>query len=380
MNKILSSLILLLGLLTIGCSTLQNHRERGPASANQEIDYSLPGFNETILVSNSTGKMVLLKISETSYRTTNFIELSERPMQGRSFAGKFFVLMSNGTIHKIDPALQSVVKTISVETTDARDLEIVTDSQAYVSTKAGFLLKINLETGETLGKLDLNALATPGGTVGLGEMLAYKNQLFIQVQRQLNPKDKATGLLAILDLSTFTLNQPVVELKGATPKGLMILDAPRNKLYLTAKGYGVPSASPLNKGRIHRFDLSTMQLDDWTLEASSFQGPIALSSDGTNLFCGYHTKTPTDSTHLNFMHSQDGAFIKGEGVLLEAFEKLPELPSNQTRTLFAFPVSCPVTFCNGGKGISFVNTSKGTVYPRLSADIIGVAPSFVLFL
>ncbi len=100
------------------------------------------------------------------------------------------------------------------------------------------------------------------------------------------------------------------------------------------------------------------------------------------MFIGYHTSTPVASTHIfHFRLGEGGEIVSQDGgTVVEAFEVNDTYPVNASRTLLAFPVHCPVGFCVGGAGVSFVNMQSAEVYPRFSAGDLGLKPSFVLFL
>jgi hypothetical protein len=352
------------------------------SAAAQPLPFSISGEREALVVGDAKGVLRIVTLGESStVRAVEGETLPAAPRSGRTRDGVVFVLATDGTVAAVDPESAAVTRAVPTAIDYAFDLEIV-DAHTAVITSAvdGVLRKVDLRTGETLAHLDLDEVA---GASALGSLTVQDGVLYVQVQRT-RGRNQSRGAVALVrpaDLHVMKLVELEVEdpaapgalLHGLQPSGAFVADG--NYLYVTAKG-----DRPRNTGLLLRLDVARGALDPWVLRAQAgFQGPLALGPGGES-FGVYHTSTPVASSHL-FRTALAAAPPRLEGeALLDAFEEVTELPASRDRSVFALPISCPVGFCVGGAGITFVTTKDGVVHPRLSAEALGGKPEFVLFL
>jgi hypothetical protein len=369
-------------LLVSGCSgaAIEPMTDTSDQAASEEkMTFTLPGFDETLLVSDGT-TMKIVRVGARSSKTT--VEGAPRalPVAGRSFGGTFRVLTADGALLTVDPKRAAVTATAQTGIKDGADIDIESASVAYVSTRtSGKLHKIDPATGRVLATRDV----ARGSGVSLRNMLRVGNRIVVEVQRTSRSRP-SRGAVAVVDAAKLEVVKlveleiadpadPSKKLVGVHPDGPMIKDGDR--VFVTAKG-----ARPSNTGMLLRLNLASLSLDPWVEPASSgFQGPISIGPK-RDMFIAYHTSTPVASTHL-FHYQLDAngdPQPRGGGALLDVFEEVEAFPANTDGTLFALPVSCPAGFCIGGAGISFVGTD-GAVHPRLGAQELGMKPAFVLF-
>ncbi len=382
------ALSLLLGAasLSTACGSPMNHEAESSADIVSEMQYRLPGFEETLLAADRAGTMALVKLGASTTVEPVDGTFGSYVVAGRSFERSFWVLSSGGKLGVIDPVAARLDRVVDVSVPEPSDLEIESADAAWVAG-AGRIDRV-ATTGDILDTIDLSAHAISGGVVRSQTMTRVGDHLFVQLARRTASGGEARGALAIVDLPSRRLEK-VLDLvvptedgsgteEGFNPGGAMLVDEAHGKLLLTARGF-----RPSNTGMVLRIDLARLELDPWSFHADSgFQGGLALGAHADELFIAYHTSTPVASTHFfDYRVGDDGALVREHpGALLDAFEVIDTYPVNASRSLFAVPVRCSLGFCLGGKGVTFIDMKTSEVYPRLSATDLGLTPSFVLFL
>jgi len=351
--------------------------------------YSLAGFEETMLVADADGVIEIVHVGKTSTKAIVGGVAGKPIVAGVSRAHVFHVLTADGKLSTIDIASARVTQSVSTGVANAADLAMDSDGKtAYVSSKSR-LLRIDMMTGKLQATLDLSsAVATAGDKVLLGRILRLPDKLLVQVDRS-DKRGPVRGAIAVVNGGTLKLERTVEltvkdptngPVDGFNPGGPFVVDEASNSIFVTALG----SPSSTKGGATMRLNAKTFELAPWALQLGAFQGPVAVGPANASprfAFTGEHTRTPVSSTHLRVWKvDPSGNLVEPrEGTLMDAFQEIESFPMNQARTLFAWPVDCPVGFCVGGVGISFVDTRKAEVFPRLPESDLGLKPSFVLF-
>jgi hypothetical protein len=367
----------------------QNESSGSELSAQRSMNYTLPGFDETVLVGDSNGMAEIVRVGAVSTKVAISGMPKKSIIAGTSRAGSFRVLTSDGKIVTID---SGSARATMVATKIAQPVDLAFDDHdpfAFVSAGSK-IYKLDAVSGSVVASIDL-ADAARKEKISVGKILVRGDRILVQVRREL-ARVPIRGAIAVVNTTTTKLERlielavtdPIIgAFEGSQPGGPFIVDEATNSIFVTALG---SNDSPKNGGML-RLNKKTLELAPSVFHFSSFQGPIAFGpSDSAPryAFTGEHTRTPTNSTHLQVWTVDAAGGLKKrsetEGPILNAFEELLSFPMNHAQTLFAWPVVCPAGFCvGGGIGSSFVNTRSAAIYPRLTKAELGLEPSFVLF-
>lgn len=347
--------------------------------------FSLPGFEETILVASSSAPPELAVVRVGTTTSAVHVELTDdaRIRDTRSRFGKFFLLLSNGALVTIDGSDGSVLSHADLDVTDPYALEVVSDSEAFVTSKtSGTITRINVHTGATLSTLEVTA--TDGVALGGRHPLQVGERLYVALSR--GEPSQGTEL-AVIDTSTdqvldhteiYWTSETGEIRRPLNPDFPLVLDAPRHRLFVGARG-----RRPSNTGMTLKVDLESLEVDsDPTDLSATFNGHLAISQSQQKVFRLEHTSTPVSSTHVAVWNLlPDGELEPAPGpTLLDLFEVSDELSFNDDGTLAILPNSCPVGFCTTGKGVNFIDVATGENLPKLTDAHIGFAPSFAVYL
>jgi hypothetical protein len=360
------------------------------ATAATVPDYRLDGFDETILVGASDGKLTSFHVGPTTTKSEIATTKTRPPILIRSRGGKFHLLYDDGALAIVNGADGAIEKTVTLATvTKAGGFEFVSDDTIYVTHEDGNkVTKHELASGNKLAEIDLTSARNgENGTVVLRNMLKVgADQIYVQAARYAANRRAEQGAVAIIDTTTNSLKK-VIEVAGHDPNynedfsGLnpdfeMVHDTTRNLVYVSAYGN-----RPSNTGLIARIDTTTLTVKDVKRADSGFQGIVVSVNPFSDLFIIYHTSTPTTSSHLFHEHVKPDGTLEGEspGAIIDAFDGMDALSINKQGTLVAMANTCITGFCIGGSGISFVDAHTREKKPKLLKDKIGYEPVFVAF-
>ena len=402
-NFLLTIATLLAGLQLQGCNgsgAAPSSQNPGPTGKGDSISgtFRLDGFDETILVGNSDGQLVVVKVGRTSSRTIIDGAPAQQPWAVHAHNAKFYVLYQDGSLVVINPDQGTIDGTIKLPVDNPTEFEFATDTTIYVSAKSpAQVVKVDLAANTQLSSTDLSSLQIGAGSVEPHHLLLVGDLLFVKVARGKEDGSGDRAALAVVDTTQDRLNQ-VIELQVKDPKtgaalpgieGIrhidgfpdmpianlpIVLDPQRNKLL-------VPLGSDRkDTGMMVRVDPETLSVLDF-LKSSAFQGEIALGRPFTRMFKVEHTRTPTDSSHLMvYSVADDGTLTPlRQAPLVDAFDGQDALTINGSGTLAAMANSCPAGFCIGGAGVRFIDANTNALLPKLMANEIGFEPTFVLF-
>jgi hypothetical protein len=376
-------------LLTVACGGGQADSSVASDDVTSATEFRLEGFNETILVGSSDGKLTVFHLGSTTTKNEIGAPRPRPPEAMRAQGGRFHLLYDDGSYVIVDPDRGEIEKTIQLPavTTSPGDFEFATESAVYVSLKkTAKVIRVDLGSGAELSSVDLGALRIEDGSVEPRSLLKVGDQLFVQAARAKATRRAEQGAIAVIDTTQDSVKK-VIELAGVDPRtnetisGLgpdlpMVHDTRRNHIFVSATGN-----RPSNTGLIARIDPATLTVRDVKKAESGFQGAVVSRAPFDELFIIYHTSTPTTSTHLFSEHVRDDGTLESErpGALLDAFDGMDALAINTSGTLVAMANTCITGFCVNGAGVAFVDARTRTILPKLKSDTIGFAPVFVLF-
>lgn len=339
-------------------------------------EHQLPGFDETVLVADSGGRLAIVHVGDTFSR----VELpaqSREPASLRTHDGAFVAVFDNRVL-TIDPR-GTVAGTLAVPS-GAADVEWAADGSLYVSNgKTGTVAHVAAD-GSPLATIDLSSARIGTGRIEPRRMLRVRDRLFVQVARKRADGKDDRGALVVIAGNAI---ERIIELQAQdvgdalNPDFAMAYDAKRDLIIVSAAG-----VRPSNTGMMLRIEPATLAIHDVEKAASGFQGMSVIGEPYDSLFVIYHTSTPTTSSHL-FVDkvAPDGTLTpEGGGTLVDAFDGIDALAINQTGTLVAMANTCVTGFCIGGAGVSFIEAKTRKVLPKLLKDVIGFEPSAVQFL
>ena len=230
------------------------------ASPTETMAYTLPGFDETLIVADGAGGMTIVRVGPHSSRTKVTGAPTGLPVAGRSAGGLFHVLTDDGVLATIDPASAKVVRTTKTKIRGGADLEVESDQVAYVTSEAdGKLRKIDPGTGRAVATLDLGG-GSGGAKVTLRNVLRLGDRLLVEVHRTGAADAAMRGAVAVVAVKDMTLVKlvelvvpdpriPGKTVDGLNPGGPMVLDRAHGRVFVTAKG-----ARPSNTGMLLRHD------------------------------------------------------------------------------------------------------------------------------
>jgi hypothetical protein len=378
--------------LFAACST--SGSDRGAVAGNESsvvstpLPHSLEGFEEDVLVASRVGQLAVVHVGRTSVRRDVAAAFTTPPESVQVVGGKFVLLYPDARVVVVDGEAR-VERTVRLPIEAAIDLSLATDTIGYVTSKVDpRVSKVDLASGAVAASIDLRGLAIDGGSVELRQMRKVGSRLFVQVARRRADGRPEQGALATIDTDSDTLLPGTIELTfpdfdgGARLPGLepdlpMAVDPQRNLLYVSALG-----RRPSNTGGILQVDIATTTLRTSERASGGFQGVIVVPpATPSKLFTILHTSTPTFSSHL-FHRSVDeaGALGAGQpGAIIDTFDGLDALATNEAGTLLAMANTCLTGFCVNGAGVAFVDTQSHKVLPKLNADAIGFEPVSVHF-
>jgi hypothetical protein len=346
-------------------------------SATEE--FRLPGFDETILTAEETGKVAVMHVGNSWSKKDVQTSHDRLPTIARSHDGKFHLLYGDALVI-VNPTSGAVDRTMPLTVSDAADFEF-SDKTIYLSdAKTAKVVAIDANTGAERASIDLAALRREGGSVEPHRLLAVGNRLFVQVARSNAAHRKDQGAVAVIDTTKNTVEK-TIELSFDNRSGLepdlpMALDTKRNQVFVTALG-----DRPRDTGMLFRVNVADLTIHDVKKAESGFQGAISFREPFSDFFMIYHTSTPTTSTHL-FTGSVDNAGkldVPAQKTLVDAFDGLDAMDINQRGTLVALANICATGFCIKGAGVNFVDAKSKAVLPKLLAAQIGFEPEMVVF-
>jgi len=346
-------------------------------SATEE--FRLPGFDETILTAEETGKVAVMHVGNSWSKKDVQTSHDRLPTIARSHDGKFHLLYGDALVI-VNPTSGAVDRTMPLTVSDAADFEF-SDKTIYLSdAKTAKVVAIDANTGAERASIDLAALRREGGSVEPHRLLAVGNRLFVQVARSNAAHRKDQGAVAVIDTTKNTVEK-TIELSFDNRSGLepdlpMVLDTKRNQVFVTALG-----DRPRDTGMLFRINVADLTIHDVKKAESGFQGAISFREPFSDFFMIYHTSTPTTSTHL-FTGSVDNAGkldVPAQKTLVDAFDGLDAMDINQRGTLVALANICATGFCIKGAGVNFVDAKSKAVLPKLLAAQIGFEPEMVVF-
>jgi hypothetical protein len=377
------SAALLIGTLLTACSTLLTAcvTDAGDESTSDGggdgkadgsgTSHTLPGFDETLLVGSSTGKLAVVHVGDTFTKKTVSLSSSRTPNVIHAHAGVFYALLDSGKLVAIDAKTAKVVRTLAVGESP-QDVAWLDDATIAVSTGSR-VDTFELASGTRTASLELAALRNGTGTVVTRRMLAIEGRLFIQVARTRADGKPENGALAVIEGGELVTT---IELDGLNPDFDLVHDPRRGMLYVTCAG-----VRPSNTGVMVRIDLATLAVHDRIPAQSGWQGIVQFGEPYETLFVIYHTSTPTTSTHLFARPvAEDGTLGESHGgTIVDAFDGLDALAMNDSGTLVALANHCAAGFCIGGAGVSFIDAATQQKQPKLMAAQLGFEPVIVEF-
>lgn len=352
-------------------------------------DYRLEGFDETILVGASDGKLTSFHVGPTTTKSEIPTTRTTPPISIRSRGGKFHLLYEDGALAIVNAADGAIEETVMLATvTKAGGFEFANDTTIYVSHgEGGRVTEHDLTTGNKTAEIDLSSLRDGDGSVVLRNLLKVATeQVYVQAARYTANGKAVQGAVAVIDTASDSLKK-VIEVAGHDPRynqdfsGLnpdfeMVHDTERHLVYVSAYGN-----RPSNTGLVARIDTSTLTVKDVKRADAGFQGVVVSASPFNDLFVIYHTSTPTTSSHLFHERvGQDGT-LEGQspGAIIDAFDGMDALAINKSGTLVAMANTCITGFCIGGAGVAFVDAHTREKKAKLLKDKIGYEPVFVTF-
>ncbi len=352
-----------------------------PAPSPEKIDYAEAALNETLLVSDEAGAVIVVRIGASSDKRVVTLPKPGRLVAGRATKGRFLVVTDGGAMVVIDADTALATSSVSVGWKGVRDLEELPDGRVILASGTGTKVReVDPKTGKSIREVDLAGRAT-----SLGSLAVVGDRVIVQLRRG-TEESPAQGAVAVLDSRTLAVStvveltakddtEPGKSVNGKRPGGPMIVDPVAKQLLVGALG-----ENARDTGGLFRISTETWTVRGAELARRGFQGPSSFRTPDNRIFISYHTRTPVASTHV-FSYRLDEAgrpTTTEQEALLDAFEEVEAMPANASRTLFALPISCPVGFCIGGAGVAFVSASK-VQPPRLLASSLGLRPSLVLF-
>jgi prepilin-type processing-associated H-X9-DG protein len=367
--------------------------DNGDPDGGTPEPFRLAGFDETVLMGDADGTLALARVGSVYTQQNLDAPFRTSPSAMRRHGGRFHLLYADGTLLVIDPgpgpAQEPVAQPAKLPVTKPYDLEFVTDSVVYLAlAKEAKVVKVDLESRTILSTIALGSYHAAGEKVEPHRLLLVGQHLFVQLHRTKSSTGReAQGAMAVVDAAQDAVIK-VLDLTGFDPVRSqvipainpdlpMVFDALRNKVLVTARG--IPNA---DTGMIVRIDAASLELDPYSERAQAgYQGAIAGRSPLSRLFVIYHTHTPVYSSHLFYFDvADDGAMTLGPGrTLVDAFDGRDQVHVNDAGTLAVMVNTCKYTFCMDGAGLNFVDAARGTILPKLRAEVIGFEPSWMLF-
>jgi hypothetical protein len=108
----------------------------GPSSA-ETMSFSLPGFNETLLVTDEAGAAFIIRVGPTSTKTKVHGMPRGRILAGESRAGGFHLLTADGTLLTIDASSAQVTQTTPTGLRNVAAFAMAEEDRvAYVSAES----------------------------------------------------------------------------------------------------------------------------------------------------------------------------------------------------------------------------------------------------
>jgi hypothetical protein len=380
MRSILGFAFALLATAVSACSSApstEDAESQDKVSATEE--FRLPGFDETILTAEDTGRVAVMHIGNSWSKKEVQTSHDRAPTVARSHDGKFHLLYGDALVI-VNPTSGAVDRTMPLTVSGAADFEF-SDKTIYLSDpKNAKVVALDANTGAARAAIDLTALRREGGSVEPHRLLAVGKFLFVQVARRNAAHRKDQGAVAVIDTSKNTVEKTIElafgNLSGLEPDLPMVLDTKRNQVFVTAQG-----DRPRDTGMLFRIDAAQLTIHDVKKAESGFQGAISFRQPFSDFFMIYHTSTPTTSTHLfTGSVSNDGKLdVPPQKTLVDAFDGLDAMDINQRGTLVALANVCAAGFCIKGAGVNFVDAKTKAVLPKLLAAQIGFEPEMVVF-
>ena len=353
--------------------------------ADDPTTHTLPGFDETLLVGDSSGKLAVVRVGDTLEVTP--IETHERSGTHviRARGGLFYALFRDGTLAVIDPVAGEIVKRHELPE-GAVDFTWASETELFVSQgKHDTIARFDLADDRQTGRIELGSVLGSAASMELRHMRLVDHRLYVQVARTSGFGRPDRSAVAVVDVNDnwieTTIELQAIDdtgsgLTGFNPDLDMAFDEQRNLLYVSALG-----ERPSSTGGLFRIDTARVALHDVKRAQSGFQG-IALLASPSTAFIIYHTSTPTTSSHLfDYRIAGDGTLESTDGgALVDTFDGLDALAIDAQRKLVAMANTCVTGFCIGGAGISLVDAETTEVLPKLRKDRLGFEPSAVAFL
>jgi hypothetical protein len=254
----------------------------------------------------------------------------------------------------------------------AQDVAWSADGAFYVTT-GSMVATFDAGADMQTSALDLQSLASAGGSVQTRRMLQVGDRLFVQVARKAGNGREENGALVVIKAGAI---EKTIELEGLEPDYDLVHDTRRGMLYVTCAG-----VRPINTGMLVRIDTATLAVHDRIKAESGWQGIVQFADPFETLFMIYHTSTPTTSSHL-FAFSVDEAGTLSDadatgGAIVDAFDGLNALSMNADGTLVAMANHCLVGFCVGGAGINFIDVATQTKQQKLLKAELGFEPALI---